>query len=313
MDYSRQELIWEIGKSGQKKIMESSVAIVGVGGIGCASASLLVRSGVRKLVLIDRDVIDESNLQRQILFANSDIGKPKSIVAKEALERIGSNTKLVAEVADLDMHNVHLLDQDVVLDCTDNLETRFLINEFCRKNRIPFVYSAAIKNEASVFPVVPSGPCLRCLFGDSSVSNDTCELSGVTAPSVVFSASLQVSEAIKVLLGKVKVPVMARVDLWNNIYETFSVKKNPSCPVCRGIYDYLSGKKGNRLFKVCGREMFQFRGIKPKMDLLKKRKGIKDFGSCLCMGDVTVFDDGRALVKARSLSEARSKYSKIMG
>ncbi len=312
MDYSRHELVEEIGKTGQKKIMNCSAAVVGLGGIGCASANLLVRAGVKKLVLIDRDIVDESNLQRQLLFENSDIGKPKALAASDSLSRINGKTKLFAEACDLDRNNVNLLNQDIVLDCTDNLETRFLINEYCKNKRIPWVYSAAIRNECFVLAVLPSGPCLRCLFDDFA-PGETCETMGVTGWSVVLAASLQVNEAVKILLGRPYISEMMRFDLWKNKFESFSLRKNSSCPVCKGTYDYLSGKKGSNPVRLCGSGTYQIKGNPLNLIKLKKNSEVKDFKVCIGIGDVTVFSDGRALIKASSETEARSKYSRLIG
>lgn len=323
MDYSRQELLGHIGKEGQEKLSSSSVAIVGIGAIGCMASELLARSGIGSLIIIDRDIVDGSNLQRQTLFTSADIGKAKAAQAKAELERINPEVSITAHVADLDCKNISMAKADLVLDCTDNLEARFLINEYCRKNRIPWIHSAAVKTSGTIiaFQQSISSPCFRCIFSESSQS-ETCDTVGVSNSITAAIAAIQVSEAVKLLLGMPVEGKMMRLDLLGNGFAKVSLKKRSSCPVCIGVYDYLGGKKGSKAVKLCGTCSYQVKGKKVDLQLLKQSleksadaadSDVKDFGYCLSFGGITIFSDGRALVKAVDEKQARAKYARIIG
>ena len=184
MRYIRQEIFREVGKKGQNKLGNSTVAIVGLGALGSVSSELLARAGIGKLILIDRDIVELSNLQRQGLFDESDAGKPKSLSAKEKLAEINSEIKIDFFIDDLNFNNIEKLipikNIGLILDCIDNLETRFLINDYCMKNKIPFIYSSAIGTKGYVFNIIPDkdSPCLRC-FLQEAAKLDTCETAGV--------------------------------------------------------------------------------------------------------------------------------------
>ncbi len=330
MDYSRQTLLGHIGKKGQEKLSRSSVAVVGIGAIGCLASELLARSGIGKLVLIDRDVVDESNLHRQALFTAEDIGMAKAIQAKAALEKINPEVSVTDHVADLDCTNAGMIKADLVLDCTDNLEARFLINEYCSKNRIPWVHSAAVRTSGTVIPFVPaasstSAPCFRCIFSGQGQS-ETCDTVGVSNSITAAIAAIQVSEATKLLLGIPAEEKMIRLDLLSNELLKLSMKKSSSCPVCSGTYEYLSGKRGSKAVKLCGTGSYQVKGKSVDLRLLKQAMeksadasgaigvmGVKDFGYCLSFGSITIFSDGRALVKASDEKQARAKYARMVG
>src|SRR3989344_2817250 len=173
MRYIRQEIFKEIGKIGQQKIGKSAIAIVGLGALGSVSAELLARAGISRLILIDRDVVELSNLQRQSLFDESDIGKPKALAAKEHLNKINSDVEIDFFIDDLNYNNINKIipiknpnneknnkqvknQISLILDCTDNLESRFLINDFSTKNKIPFIYSSAVESKGYVFDIIPN-------------------------------------------------------------------------------------------------------------------------------------------------------------
>ena len=201
MRYARQEILPEIGTNGQKRLSESTVTIVGVGALGTVSAALLTRAGIGKIILIDRDIVDESNLQRQALFTEADVGKAKAIQAKEQLERINSDVSIEAYPEDLTDKNIAtLVHGDLIMDGTDNMETRFLLNDFAKKKHIPWVYGAAVQDRGSVMSITPSSPCLSCVFKGRK-SLETCETAGVLNTIIYFIASLQVTKAIKILLN----------------------------------------------------------------------------------------------------------------
>ena len=307
MDLSRQELV--IGKEAQKKLENSKIVIVGLGAIGSLTAELLVRSGVKHLILIDRDYIESSNLQRQHMFVVSDIGEPKVKVSEKYLKKINSKIKVKSYFDNLDHTNIDLLDSDLVLDCTDNLQTRFLINDYCKKNKINWIFSSAIKGHGYVFNVLPKGPCFNCIF-ESLSSSDTCETVGVMNTITSLISSLQVNEAIKILIGKKSETDLIYVNINENNILKIKVNKKKLCTVCKGSYDYLSSEKVEKLIKLCGRGNFLFE----KKKKINKRKfdNIKDWGKVFKYKEMTVFPD-KILIKTKSEKDARSLYSNYVG
>ena len=331
MRYILQEIFKEIGKEGQEKLSNSTAAIVGLGAIGSVSAQLLTRAGIGKLVLIDRDVVELSNLQRQSLFDENDIGKPKAISAKEHLNKINSELEIDFFIEDLNFENIEKIFQtklekffpDIILDCTDNLETRFLINDFSIKNKISFIYSSAVGSKGYVFDIVPNKTaCLRC-FLKEAVQLDTCETVGVLNTITNLISSLQVNEAIKILLKKSNfVSKLLFFDIWKNELLKINVNKNKNCICCaNAVFEYLNGKKSSRIIKLCGDNVYQIRAKSfHKKDFvilknkLKKIGSVADFFYCINFDNkLTIFQDGRALIKAKDEKEAKSLYSRFVG
>lgn len=327
MRYSRQEIFSEIGKQGQNKLRKSSVAIVGLGALGSVSAELLARAGIGKLVLIDRDIVELSNLQRQSLYDESDIGKPKAIAAKEKLHKINSEVKIDFFIDDLNYNNIGKIigikNINLILDCTDNLETRFLINDFSVKNKIPFIYSSAVGSKGYVFDVVPdkNNPCLRCFLKDAA-QLDTCETAGVLNTITHIIPSVQSNEAIKILLNRSYERNLLYFDIWKNELMKIRINKNKNCECCvKNNFEYLSGKKSSKTIKMCGDNIFQIKNKSINKDefnnlknRLKKIGKIIDFGYCINFENkLTIFQDGRALIKAKDEKEAKSLYSRFVG
>lgn len=229
MKYLRHELV--IGKEAQKKLEHSRVAVVGVGALGCVAASLLARSGVN-LVLIDRDVVSVTDLHRQILFEESDVGFSKAERAKERLIKINSGINITCYNLDLNSGNVSILGgSDLVMDCSDNLETKFLLNEFAVRNKIPLVYGSAVRDKGYVFDVMPKGPCLSC-FLSGSKSLMACSSEGVLNYLTSVIGSLQVSQAFKILLKKDYEKFLLRFDADKLELSKIKVNKNKRCKVC---------------------------------------------------------------------------------
>ncbi len=297
-------------------MIKKSVTVVGVGAIGSAVARILTDAGIGALTLIDRDFVERGNLQRQLLFTESDVGKPKAIAAKEHLKRISIKTKVSAVVAGLDCRNASLLSNaDIILDCTDNFETRFLINDYCRKNGIPWIYAAVIRDTGTVYCVTPGRACFKCIFTNHS-GLETCDTAGVNSAAVAATASLQASEAAKILIQKDFEKDMVRIKVNPLQLLKLKVKKTRECSCCRGEYGYLSGKKGSKVVKLCGTNTYQIVGKPVNLKLLIKRiKGrrVKDFGYCIHFSNITLFRDGRAIVNADSPEKAKSAYSRIIG
>ncbi|MCL2743007.1 MAG: ThiF family adenylyltransferase [Planctomycetaceae bacterium] len=238
--YARQIIFPGIGESGQEKLRTAEVAVVGVGALGTVSANLLCRAGVGVLRLIDRDVVELVNLHRQVLYNENDaaLGVPKAAAACRYLSKVNSETTLKPVVAELDSGNIgeYLNDVDLVLDGTDNWETRFLLNEYCRERNIPWIYCAALGSVGMTMNILPKddAPCLQCLTKDNVIpQNETCVTAGVLNTTTSFIASVQAAEAVKILLGSPNVRTgLFTADLWNNRFKTLRIEKDAECPVC---------------------------------------------------------------------------------
>ena len=314
--YSRQELYRNIGKAGQKKISESTVSVVGMGALGTVAAELLARSGVGNLILIDRDFIELNNLQRQSLFDESDIGKLKAETAAEKLRKINAEVKITAKNIDMTFENISGIgNPDIILGCTDNMESRFLLNDYALKNKIPFVYGGAVSDRGYVFNVVHGGACLRCIFKGST--EETCDTVGVLNANTAAVAAIMSNEAIKIILGKDYEKNLVRIDFWKNDFSKIKVAQNKDCPACTGKYEYLSGERKSSLVRMCEKGSYQIRGRKKDLAAveknLKKLGEVKMFNGLLHFGSITLFEDGRALVKAENETEARKIYDRIIG
>jgi len=316
MRYSRQELFQEIGKEGQQILSKKHAVIVGVGALGTVAAELLVRAGVGKVTLLDRDCVALHNLQRQSLFTEEDVGKAKASCAAAHLRSINKDVVVEEQVVDLDYTNIELLQGDVVVDGTDNLVTRFLINEYCVKNKLPWVYGSGIRAEGYVKSYLPGKDCFACTFTEAS-GLESCDTAGVLNVTTHVIASLQVSEVLKILLEKEVEGKLLHLNVWKQVMEKIETKKNPSCRVCKGTYDYLQGKHAQELIKFCGSDQYQIKGkaiafttLREKLSPLGK---VEDDGICLRFKALLIFKDGRVLVQAKSVEEAKSLYSKYLG
>lgn len=325
MRYTRQEIFKGIGKKGQNKLRNSTAAIVGLGALGSVSAELLTRAGIGKLILIDRDAVELTNLQRQVLFDESDLGRPKALAAKEHLSRINSEVKTDFFIEDLNFGNIgKILNEGigVILDCTDNMETRFLINDFSVKSKIPFIYSSAVGGRGCVFNVIPDKTaCLRCFIKEAA-QLDTCETAGILNTITNLISSVQADEAIKILLKKDFERNLLFFNIWKNELMKIKLNKNKSCVCCaENNFEYLGGKKSSKAVKLCGDNIFQIKtksmGGKQFSTLknrLRKIGRVADFGYCINFDSkMTIFSDGRALIKAKDEKEAKSLYSRLVG
>ncbi len=238
-------LFYPIGRKGQKKLSKSRVAVVGCGGLGSVIANNLVRAGVGFMRIIDKDRLEISNLQRQVLFDESDVGKkfPKVIAARERLNCINSEVKIETVFENIDRENIEkfICDVDLVMDGTDNFSTRFLINEVCVKNRIPWIYGAVAASCGMVYDIVPQkGICLKCIFREVPPPelSASSENVGVINSAVNVVASIQTTEALKILTGNMDslVKGLISIDLWDLGLEIIDIKKDKDyrCPVCHG-------------------------------------------------------------------------------
>ncbi len=284
--YQRQMLLAGFGESGQRRLFDSTVMILGCGALGCVVADLLARAGVGHLVIIDRDFVELSNLQRQILFDERDVEDaiPKAEAARRRIARINSQIRVTAIVDDLNYNNIerHTAGVELFVDGLDNIETRYLVNDLVVKSGRPYVYGAAVGTTGMAMPVLPhtegartaweqpenfATPCFRCLFEEAPPpgSSATCDTAGVIGPAVGIIANFQVAEALKILTGDfARVSrTLLTLDLWANEIMQLKVsgaRSSGDCPCCkRQQYDYLTGTTGSSADALCGRNAVQLR------------------------------------------------------
>jgi molybdopterin-synthase adenylyltransferase len=331
--YSRQVLFAPIGEAGQQRLAASTVAIVGCGATGAAAAALLARAGVGTLILIDRDFVEESNLQRQVLFDESDAAAatPKAEAARRQIARFNSEIQVRAHVADLVPDNIHTLlgDAALILDATDNFETRYLINDYSVDRGFPWIYAAAVGAYAATMNILPGETaCLACLFPKPpSGPVETCETAGILNTAVNLAASIQVTEALKYLTGARD--AMRRTllswDLWQNERSEISAAApNPDCAVC-GARDFahLRGE-GRPHITLCGRNSVQIHEHHRPVDLAAAADHLRPHGE-VRQNDLllqfrrgphtlTLFADGRALIQGTTdIALARTLYARFVG
>ncbi len=332
--YQKQVILEQIGQKGQKKLSQSSVLVAGCGGLGCIIADFLVRAGVGKITLVDRDVVELDNLHRQILFDEDDAEKaiPKALAASEKLKKANSGVDIEAEVADISPANVEKIirNADLVLDGTDNFETRFLLNDACLKKGIPWVYGGVVATRGMCLAVIPGKtPCLRCFLSEPPPPGEvpTCETVGVLGPAVAVIASLEVSEAMKILMGKKDelLEGMVNFDIWTGDWALFQIKKNTECPACsQGDYQYL--RKGiARTTVICGENAVQVTPLKKvKVSFPELTERLAAAGKVHQTKHVVrfevppfeflIFSDGRTIIKGTSdEAEARKAFSRYLG
>jgi molybdopterin-synthase adenylyltransferase len=336
MRYSRQELFAGIGKEGQARIARARVIVVGCGALGSVLAETMTRAGVKALTVIDRDYVEESNLQRQALFDEDDVarGLPKAAAAEARLHRINSQVEVRGLVTDFAVDNAAelLAGATLVLDGTDNFETRFLLNDVCLEKRIPWVYGACVGSYGLALLVRPGvSPCLRCVLEEMPApgTSPTCDTAGVIAPIVHVVAGLQAAEALKLLAGREEAlrQGIVSVDLWRGQFETMDFGGLPPwCPACtEGRYDYASRSATEGSAVLCGRDAVQVRaprGTQVDLSLLAARlapAGEVTANEFLVRfrapgAELVVFKDGRAIVKnAKDAAQARSLYARYVG
>jgi molybdopterin-synthase adenylyltransferase len=231
--YARQTVYPYIGKIGQKKLATSKVVVIGVGGIGTQTSNLLTRVGIGNLTLIDKDKLELNNLQRQSLFQESDINKYKVLQAKKHLKKINSKVKITTHKVKITEKNISKLiptNTTLILDCTDNMEARKIINNYAISNNIPWIYTAAIRSTIHLLNIIPKKtPCLECLFSKPTTA-EKCVTAGILNTTTSLAATLQVSEAIKIILNKNYSKDLLVIDLEKNKFDKIKVKRN--CSIC---------------------------------------------------------------------------------
>ena len=334
--YSRQIIFPGVGEEGQRRLLASRVTLIGCGALGTVLANSLVRAGVGELRIVDRDYVEWSNLQRQVLFDEQDAreGRPKAVAAAAKLAQINSEIRVEPIVEDVGPDNAERLvrDADVVLDGADNFETRYVVNDACVKLGRPWVYAAAIASYGVVMPIVPGDtPCLRCVFVQPPPAGgvDTCDTAGVLGPLPGVIAGFAATEAIKLLVGARE--QLSRGLLWIDVWYN-SVQRTPlggpvaDCPTCQQRrFEFLEAPAGSRAATLCGRDAVQIRppnGGPLQLEALAAR--LAPVGQvranehlvrlAIDRYELTIFRDGRAIVKGTNdPAVARSLYARYVG
>ncbi len=338
--YSRQIRFAELGEAGQRRLLGSRVLLCGCGALGTVLAETLARAGVGFLRIVDRDFVEYSNLQRQILFDESDVRDqlPKAIAAARKIEQINSDVTVEPVVADVDYTNIRKLAEgvDLILDGTDNFEIRFLINDCALETGTPWVYAGCISSHGQSMPIFPNETaCLRCLIDSppDPGSSETCDTAGILGPTVNVIASLQAMTAIKILAGRRDAVALSltMIDVWEGTLRQMSVadlRDRANCPACKhGERKWLSGQQGSQTTVLCGRNAVQVRPLNAaQLSLAEMSLKLRTVGEVTANNfllrlkltnpdyEITLFSDGRAIIKGTDdIGIARAVYSRYIG
>lgn len=346
--YQRQMLLPEIGASGQERLCEARMILIGCGALGCVSADLLARAGAGTLRLVDRDLVELTNLQRQSLFTEADARarKPKAIAARDRLAQVNSEIALDARIADLRSGNAERLvlempggPAQVIVDGTDNFEVRYLLNDLAVRHGIPLVYGGAVGVRGVVMPVVPGrGQCLRCLSPDPPApgSLPTCDTAGVLGAITTLVGAQQAAIAIRLIAGSTPPePALLEFDAWTGASRALQLSDpDPQCPCCAlGHFDFLEGEAESESTFLCGQDAVQVMPTRVhELDLARLHRSLDSHGrfrvdEWMCRGtlhaeqgettndlELTVFADGRAIVRGtRDPTRARAIYARYVG
>jgi len=333
--YSRQTRFAELGPQGQERLRAARVTVIGCGALGGAGVALLARAGVGHLRVADRDVVELSNLQRQLLFEEADAaeGAPKAVAAARAVARINSEVEVEPVVTDVTAANVEgLLDgAEVVLDGTDNFETRYLVNDACVKAGLPWVYGGVVGATGMVMPVRPgASACFRCLYPEPPAAGtvETCDTAGVLGASVAAVAAEQWIAVVRILLGReAGLYRLSAFDLWTGDHHAAEVPRREGCPCCGGRrFEFLEARATSRTAALCGRDAVQVSPAAPqRLDLAQLAERLGGAGELRARTahllrfaagghELTVFQDGRAIVKGTSdPGVARTLYARYVG
>ena len=334
--YSRQMILPGWGEEGQKCLATKTATIIGCGALGSHIASHLVRAGVGRLVLADRDFVEWHNLPRQALYSEADAaaGVPKAVAAARRLRQLNSLVEIEEHITDVNADTVEdlIAGADVVLDGADNFEVRYLVNEACVKHGIPWIYGGVLGTYGLTAAILPGEtPCLHCLLGPMPPPGavPTCETAGVLGPVVALIAALEATEGLKILLERRQdlLRSLVMVDVWNGDFERARTQKgHADCPVCDlGRYELLEAERGSTTAVLCGRNAVQ---VTPHpallLDLTLLAERLAEVGTVhaseyLLRMDVegvqfTVFGDGRTIIKGTDDAvQARALYARYIG
>ena len=335
--YLKQMRFDPIGPAGQRRLDAARVLVVGVGALGSVITEQLVRAGVGTVRLVDRDLVERSNLQRQVLYAEADISRPKAAVAGERLRAINSDITIDPHIADFTPANARQLADgcDLLIDGTDNLETRYLLNDLAVQTGRPWVYGGCVGSFGQSALIVPGRtPCLRCLFPDPPPADalPTCDTAGVLGPAVHLVASLESTAALKWIVAghpDGAVAFLTVADPWNGTFRRVTLADpQPDCPTCgRHEFDWLDGRRGSVAVVLCGRNTVQIAAPAGGFDLPAVAARLAADGTVQTLPfltrwqprdrdgwTVTLFADGRTLVEGtEDIAAARSLHAKYIG
>lgn len=335
--YHRQRILPQVGDAGQARLASAQLVLIGCGALGTVLAEAMARAGVGHLVLADRDLVEPSNLQRQTLYTEEDAAdsRPKALAAAARLGQINSQIQIEPRPVDVDSGNVESLiaGAALVLDGTDNAQSRYLINDACVKHGIPWIYGAAIAMEGRVMPVLPGrGPCMRCIFREMPPAGelDTCDTAGVLGATAGIVASLQSALAVRLLVtGEAPLQLHA-IDAWDGRIQAVDVSaaRDPDCPCCgKREFEFLARPPAESA-ALCGQDAVQVRPPRQaKLDLVALSRRLEGAGKVQALPlmlrlhprerpslKLTVFSDGRLIVQGtRDVAEARSLYARFVG
>jgi molybdopterin/thiamine biosynthesis adenylyltransferase len=329
--YSRQIIFFGIGVTGQERLLASTAAIVGCGALGSFQAGALARAGVGRLVLIDRDYVERSNLQRQWLYDEADAaeGLPKAIAAARRLASINPDVEATPRVADLTPANIDELlgEAAILLDGTDNFETRYLLNDYAVRQGIPWIYGAAVGSYGLTMPVVPGRTaCLKCVYPNPPAgAQPTCETAGVVNAITSLIASLQVAQALRILTGAEPQARITTADVWSGEIRQIELPgPDPQCPACgRREFPHLEARQRPPI-SLCGRNAVQIHDRERPLDLGDLARRLMPLGEVranefalrfvVAPYEMTIFPDGRAIIKGtQDPALARSLYARYIG
>ncbi len=336
--YARQTIFHGIGREGQQKLSEATVVVVGCGATGTNIANHLARAGVGRLVIADRDFIELNNLQRQLLFDEADLAQhlPKAIAAERKLRAVNSEITVQGVVADVNAENIEELiaGATLVMDGTDNFETRYIVNDACIKHNIPWIYTGAVSSYGMSQTIIPGQTaCLRCLFPDLPPpgASPTCDTAGVVGPVVGVLAGISATEALKLLVGHGELNTgIIHIDLWDISLEQFAGSgPRADCVACgQHRYEFLEQERGSTSISLCGRNAVQIRvaGGAGTYSLDKLAGQIGRVATVTAANDyllrftvppdyeITMFADGRAIIKGTDdETVARALYARYIG
>lgn len=335
--YSRQILFSPIGSEGQERIRDKHVLVIGAGALGTGNAEVLVRAGIGKLTIVDRDYVEWSNLQRQQLYNEEDAKSrlPKAIAAKKRLGEINSTVDIEAHILDVmpeELVNL-AMGADLIIDATDNFETRMIINDVSQKYSIPWIYGACVGSYGISFSILPGvTPCLHCLIDEVPIGGLTCDTAGIISPAVSQVVAHQTTEALKMLVEDYE-SLSQRVvsfDLWKNEHTSLDVRKlkKEECPSCgvHRMYPSLRYENQTKTAVLCGRDSVQIRpASRHSVNLLDISKTLENQGKQVERNpylirfkvdslQIVLFYDGRALIHGtKEMKEAKSIYHRYFG
>ena len=330
--YAKQEIF--LGKSGQAALQNAHVLIIGAGALGSASSEMLARAGVSSLTIVDRDYVEWSNLQRQQLYTEDDaINKlPKAIAAKNRLQQINSEITINSLIMDINASNIEGLikGKSVILDATDNFETRMIVNDAAVKHGIPFLFGACVASYGLTFSILPGKtPCLNCLMTHLPLDGMTCDTVGVISPIVQMVTAYQVTHALQLLTGHDLEPIIQSFDIWKNEHAEINIAKlkNKNCPTCgeHPTYPHLEFENQTKADVLCGREAIQIRpATTMSINLNQLAQDVSGVVTNVMVNPyllscaledhrIVLFKDGRAIIHGTNkTARARTMYNRVI-